>query len=537
MSSLIKVITPICDVKADLPVSQVVISGALQVTDTINTAQSFQLTPSVPISALWTINPPSNQTLINRQIFVRSYLQFDFDVAPQIGTNDALASLPFNNLIDVATVTINGEATSENISDKLQAFMCYGNDANDRKNSLSLSAAMPDSYQAYSDWSVYGTAKSPLAFYGENSSEPTRGGFPYTQISPTRYQFEVVEPLFLSPLCQFGEQQEGMCNVNQLSVNLRFKSNTSRAWSHSSLGNAMTSAVCTFYQAPELLIQYSTPAMLERLPLVQSLPYVKSNEYVKAVPTLTAGSSTTVISDTIRLSQVPRSIYLFCRRSDATTTFLTPQSFLKINNISVSWGNQSSLFAQTTSQGLYNMSAQNGLNYDYSGWNKYRGGVVRIDLCKDLGLLDSESVGVQGSYNIQVQMSVTNTSAANYDAQFYMCVLNTGIFSIGQNSARASLGNLTPQLVLQAKEQEGMDYHEFRRLQGGSFWSSLKNIVGKVARGVSDVAGYVKYIPGPIGEIASTIGSVAGPLASGLGAGYVGGRMVGGSRLVGGRRK
>ena len=547
MTSLIKVVSPICDLKADELQSQIVLSGALQVTDTVNTFQSYQLSPSLPISALITINPPSNQTIINRRILIRSYIQFDFSAPVQIGTNDSLACLPFNNMIDVATLTINGESTSENISDKLSALMCFGNTPEDRNKTLSLTASMPDQYQSYSDWSVYGTNRSPLAYYGEVGYETPRGGFPFVQVSPTRYQFEIVEPLFLSPLDPFGTVKEGMTNVNQLSINLRFKADCSRAWSHSSLGNLMTGVTVTFYRPPEALVQYSTPAMLERLPLVQNLPYVKANEYVKSMPILASNAVTTITSDTIRLSQIPKAIYLFCRRSDATTDFTTPQSFLSIENISVNWANQSSLFSQTTKQGLFEMASNHGYNVPYAGWAKHRGSVVKIVPCIDLGTLDSESVGVQGSYNLQVQLTARNTSSSNFEAQFYICVVNEGLFSIGQNSARSSLGNLTPAMVLSAKEEKDpspLSYEDYVNMSGGSFWSSLKRVVGKVARAVNTVAKPLSgVLPPQYGSIAQGVGNVSGALADALGAGaYVGaGTRVGGampsSRLVGGRKK
>lgn len=536
---LVKIQTPLTDLKADSPLSSVVLQGGLQVTSTVNTAQSFQLSPSPPISALWTINPPSNQTIINRRIMVRSYLQFDFvGGAPSIGTNDASACLPFASICDVVTLTINGESTSENVSDKLQALMCYGCTREDRIGTLSKSPCFPDSYQSYSDWSIYGTGRSPLAFFGENSSESPRGGFVYTQISPTRYQIEVCEPLWLSPLDQFGREKEGMVNVNQLSVNIRFKSDTSRAWSHSSLGNPITSVTTSFYRAPELILEFVTPNLLDKLPLVQNLNYVKSQEYVKTVPSLSAGQSTSVISDTIRLSQIPKAIYVFCRHSDATTDFTTPQSFLAITNLSVNWCNQSSLFAQMTQQGLFEMSVCNGLTLDYPSFTKYRGSVLCIKPAKDIGLLDSEAPSTQGSYNIQIQLGVKNTSSGNFDAQFYMCVVNEGVFSIGQNSARSSLGVLTPELVLSARPMEGVDYNTYLDMNGGSsFWSNLKKIVGRVARTVSSVAKPLSSVlPAQYGAISSGVGNVADALATSLGAGnYVGGMSS--SRLIGGRRR
>jgi hypothetical protein len=538
MSSLIKVVTPVCDIKPTELQDHVVLSGPLLVTDTINVAQSFQLSPASPVSCLFTVNPPSNQTIINRYIRVRSYLEFTATGgAFQLTTNDAVSQFPFSQLVDVLTLTINGESVSENVSDKLSALLCYGNTAQDRVKSWSTSAPMGDSYQSYQDWasSYGGSARNPLAAYGENAAEISRGGFEYQVVSPTVVRVVVTEPLWISPLFQgIGDMQEGMCNVNQLSFNFRFKSDSSRAWSHSNLGNAITAVTCKFYQAPELLVQYQTPALLDRLPAVQQLSYAKCNEYLRQVPTLAAGGSTTVFSDSIRLSQIPRSVYLFCRHSESQSTFEYPNSFLSIENIQVNWCNQSALFSGSTKQDLYEMSVRNGLNLSYPEFSKYRGSVVCIDLGKDLGLLDSESPSVQGSYTLQVQMTVKNQAASDFASTFYMVVVNSGTFSISQNSARASLGNLSPQMVLSAKEMDGMSYADYRELRGGSFWSSLKTLVGKAGRWASKLApGLATALP-QYAPIISGVGNLGSAVADATGQG----RLVGGSasRLIGGRR-
>lgn len=537
MSNLIKVVAPVVDVKANEAQDSVVLSGATLVTQTLHTAQSYQLTPALPVSALWTINPPSNQIIVNRYIRVRAYLEFTSDSgAFQLGTNDGTAQFPFSQLCDVATLTINGESLSENVSDKLSALLCYGNTAEDRCKSWSSTPAQPDQYQRYSDWATYGSARNPLASFGENSNEPSRGAFEYEVVSPTVVRVVVVEPIWVSPLFQgLGHMQEGMCNVNQLSFNLRFKADTSRAWSHSSLGNAITNVTCKFYQAPELLVEYHTPAMLDRLPEVQTLSYNKCEEYLRAVPTLSAGASTTVLSDSIRLSQIPRSLYLFVRHAESETNFQFPQSFLTIDNLQLNWSNQTSLFSGATKQDLYEMSVRNGLNVSYPEFSKYRGSVLCIDFGKDLGLLDSEAPGTQGSWTLSTQLTVRNTSGANFTGMFYMVVVKQGTVSISQNACRASTGNFSPQMVLMAKEQPGMSYEDYRSLRGGSFWSSFKSTIGKIGRWASRLAPAISMALPQYAPAIQMAGKLGDTVANMTGEGY--GRIVGGGRLVGGRRK
>jgi hypothetical protein len=105
-------------------------------------------------------------------------------------------------------------------------------------------------------------------------------------------------------------------------------------------------------RAPEILTTFITPDLTQQLPALQVLPYSKTQEYVRAMPTLTAGSSTTVVTDSIRLSQVPRRVYLFARHQRALADQNTSDSFCSIDNLSILWNNQSGLLASASAQDL-----------------------------------------------------------------------------------------------------------------------------------------------------------------------------------------
>jgi hypothetical protein len=298
------------------------------------------------------------------------------------------------------------------------------------------------------------------------------------------------------------------------------------------------------YQAPEILTTFITPDLTQPIPQLQVLPYHKSQDYIKAVAPLNDGVSTRVISDSIKLSQIPRKLYLFCRHQRSTATQDTSDSFLRIDGLSVLWNNQSGLFSSATEQDLFEISKRNGLNVSYPAWRKYRGGVFCLEFGKDVGLLDNEAPGCQGQYTIQIQMDVTNVSGAVFTPEFYQVFLMEGTFSLAENMGRASLGNLTQQAVLASKEAPEMDYHLYQDLQGGSFWSSLKNFVNKISRGVQKGVGFAeKFAPAvvgafpelaPIATALPAIRGVAGAVRSATGGRLSGGRLSGG-RLSGGR--
>ena len=513
-------------VRSDLEKNHVVLKGASRVTHTVNTADSYQLSVA-PVNAQWSITPPSNQTIVDRFIRVRYYLEITATGGNFVPySRDALRQFPVSSIIDVTSVSINGEVVSDNTRRKLHAMLTYGNTADDRAKSWSTTTCMPDTYQKYADWAAPagGSGRNPLSAYGENPNEPPRGGFEYESSSATVIRVIVTEPLFISPMYQgLGHQEEGFVNVNDLNVNLRFSSDVGRAWSHDST-TAMTSVATTFYQAPELLVTYLTPDMTQPIPELQLLPYQKSNEYVRTMSSMPAGASATVFSDTIRLSQIPRKLYLWAKRKENVENFTTSDSFPSIERVSVSWGNQSSLLASATKQDLFEISRRNGCNLDYPSWSKKRGSVLCLSMGTDIGLSDSEAPGVQGSYNIQVEITFKNNDTAAFDGEFILCACNEGVFSLGPNVARASLGNLTPQQVLQANEPGNVEVHHaaYADIEGGSFWSSLKNIVHKVASVATPI----------LGAVAPEFAPLAQGIASATGSGYSGGRK--GGRLSGG---
>jgi hypothetical protein len=531
----IKVIEPRCNVKADVEKNHGVLMGAMRVNQQVNPADSWGSPGTQPVQALWTINPPSTQTIVDRNMKIRAYFEITTDQDLQLGTNDALRQFALSSLCDVLSVQINGENISDNCSDKLHAMLCYGNNADDRNSQASTTTTMPDNYKRYSDWGLYGSAKNPLSAYGENSTEDARGGFPVQVISARVFRVVLTENILLSPfLAPFSRQDEGFVNINQINISYRWKSNLSQILSHSSLGNAITTVSVSMYQAPEILTTYLTPDLTQAIPQLQVLPYYNSQDYIKNIGTLTSGQGTRVISDSIRLSQIPRKLYLFCRHQRSTSTQNTADSFLKITGLSVLWNNQSGLFSGATEQDLFEISKRNGLNLTYPQWSKYRGGVMCIEFGKDIGLLDNEAPGCQGQYTMQIQLDVVNDSGESAAWEFYQVFMMEGTFSISENFARASLGNLNNQMVLQTKMGgREVDYHHYVSLTGGSFWSGLKSFVNKIATGVGSVA---KFIAPAISAIAPEFSPIVAGV-SGLSSAVknaTGGRLAGGM-LAGGR--
>ena len=482
--SFVSILEPRMAVVPESESLHVISGGSQRLTTQVITSDSSQVNAPL-VSAIWSINPPSNQTVIDRFIKVRAYVEVkctggDFEIA----SNDCMRQFPLNSLIDVTSIRINGESVSDNSGDILHAQLCYHNEPEDRKKSWSTTAAQPDQYQALEDYLVLGTSRNVAANYGENSLEPTRGGFQVEVVDPQTLRFIVTEPLFISPMYQgSGKQVEGFVNVNELNINLRFKSMTERFMTLAprlAPGVNITSCSAQFYRQPEVLINYLTPDNLQMLPDTQTLGYTKPQSYLRQLsPDFAVGETRSVTSDSIRLSQIPSKIMLFARRQEAASTFDKPDSFLKIKGVSVDFNNESGLLAGATEQDLFEISRRNGCNLSYPQFTQYRGGVLVLEMGKDIGLVDSLAPGVQGSFTIRVTVTFENVSGDTYPASYYMVLYNVGAFSISQNSARSSLGNLSQSMVLSAHSGMSMPHHEREMLHGGSLLGSLSTIIPK----------------------------------------------------------
>lgn len=471
------------DISPEQDSLHVIHSGAQRLTISRASADSFQLNSPL-VECTWSINPPSNQTCVDRFFRVKYYVEVkatgaDFEPV----SNDCMRQMPLNSLIDVTSLKINGEQVSDATGSILHAQLCYHNEADDRKKSWSTSASQPDQYQALEDYYVLGTNRNVACNFGENAYEPSRGSYTYEVVDAQTLRFEIVEPIFISPLYQgLGRQVEGLVNVNEIILNLRFKADSQRFMTITpriAPAPNITSVTTTFYRAPELILSYLTPQMFDGIPAVQTLSYVKPQSYIKQEATpLVAGETRTLITDSIRLSQVPQRIMLFCRRTEATSTFDKPDSFLAIKSLRVQWNNEDSLLSSATQSDLYEISRRNGLNMSWVEFSKHRGSVVMLEMGKDIGLPQGLTAGVQGSFTLSCQVEFENVSSGDYLPSFYMTLYNIGSFSISQNSARVSLGNLSPSMVLVAqKEGHQVPEHHHDVNVGGSLLSKLSSMI------------------------------------------------------------
>jgi hypothetical protein len=363
---------------------------------------------------------------------------------------------------------------------------------------------MPDGYQEYSDGALYGSAKDPLQPSGAIEIDSGRSMVP----DPSRtndgqnLHYIVTEPLFISPLEQgIGREAEGFVHVDSLNLTMRFRPDWARFMSLKST-SAATNLQVSFYKAPEMHLNYLSVDREMKLPAIQTLPYAKHLSYVQSgQQPVAAGATQTVVLDAVRLSSIPKTLFLFGAHDRSTRDEKTSDAFLAIDRVDVTFENRSGLLGTATPEDLYQISVSNGCNLTWQQFTRHRGSVVALQFGKDLGLDDGLAPGVRGNYSIQVTVTFRNPGANAFSFEAWQSYQMIGTVELAKGSGRATIGNLMAAEVIQS-HQHDMTYYDVypSMLYGGSFWSSLKHIVSGAVKGVGKAAKFVGTSVLPIAE-------------------------------------
>ncbi len=530
----------------------------------------------------FSFQPPSTKTITDRRMLLKMRVKIDVvgggnDKYLELGITSGLRQCPLASIMNSVDVRVNGGSFSDNISRRIHAMLRYNNSEFSRSKYLSKTASMPDQFQNYRDWETKGSNRNPLASYGEVGYESSRGAVVLVASTKTpggteydgkkiSVTYEITEPIFISPLLTGLEHQDaGLVNVNQIDVVIQWTSNKlSRVLSHyAEGGNTLTGKNetdfnVTFPTTPEMLTTFITPQSQYMLPSLQVLPYSKYNDYVTDKVTVLAGAQFTIETPTIKLNQIPKHVMFFVKRSRTTENANTTDTYAEIENINLLWNNESSLLSTTTSEGLYDISLDNGCNMTYPQFKQYCGGVVVLSFPNNINLPSGLTAGVLGQYTLRAEIRCRNQQIktsdvydpdADIEFEGFMSVMLEGSTEISENSLSSQLGNILVEEVLHAEMNAPQVHHTHNSVSGGgfgSFFSKVKHFVNKVSRGVGKAAQFVgKNIAPVISAINPEIGAVVGTVAKTVGdvsnvarkaTGGARGRRIRGGAAAGGAR-
>ena len=457
--------------------------------------------------------PPSPNISISREILVHNYFQLTFTGTAGTlnggtvlypGLYDAPRAMPFAQVTSNIQVNINNAAVSMNTYQVINAFMKANITDDEVRRDFSLAPDMLDTYQNYDDpyTQSYGISNDPLQAYGQNSYFNTRGAFPINVISnpvvgpgnagTAVVQFESTEPLILSPFLNGNDNNVAFIGVQSLTVQFNLL-NMARVWSHSAgAGNAGTISRIdvTFFQAPELLLNFITPSPLQDIPLNNVYSYNTVDIYPQDLLTNVAPNGTlTINSQNIQLNYIPRRILVFVRRSEATSDFTTTDTFFKINNVSINFDNISGVLSGANSQQLYELSKNSGLDQTWTEWSKFIGSVLILDIGRAIMLNDAtEAPSLTVTKQFQIQVNVTNLNQTDtISPSLYIVTIADGLISVGGNAAILQNTILSREDILDAGNNtlESHAWEKSTNWFGGKLVESTQTLIHKVKGGAS----------------------------------------------------
>lgn len=529
---------PRIDINPPGDLSHVVYQGAARIT-------SYTQTGTVnDTECQFNFQPPSSKIITDR----RMMLKVTFTVSDVTGTNDffnfaaagsAMRQAPLASIMDNLEVRINGGSTNSKISDRIHAMLRYGNIADDRNKYFSKTACMPDAFQEYGDAGAEpgGSGRDPLATFGVNSSQQTRAGFPFVtsvgSLAATKSAtFTVTEPLFLSPmLTGFEHQDQGLVNVSNININIKWASDLKRIMSvrKDAAINDITGFKVSITKA-DLLTTFMTPPNTMPIPSLQIIPHTVYNRHIKQAPTLASNASVDVVSETVKLNQIPKHLLVYAKMTNPL--FTDTDAFARINKIDILWNNENSIMTTTTTEGLYDIAVSNGCNLMFAEWSKYVGSCLLLQFGKDIGLPSGLAPGTLGQFVYQATVNITNLSSVAKDFTLYTFEILEGTLEISENAIASNLGLLTYHDVVDATFNAPSVHHLDSEVTGGSFWSSMKHIINKVSRGFQKGAQFADKLTPLISKFNPEVGAAVGAISQGAGTlGSIGRAATGGGRM------
>jgi hypothetical protein len=306
----------------------------------------------------------------------------------------------------------------------------------------------------------------------------------------------VTEPLFLSPFANSENDKAGFLGLNNLVLNINIDNSCRRLWSSST--GWITNIQLNSFTNSRLLMNFLSlqPEQYSKISAKNVLPYLDMPRFLWQVGTIQPIPVGTIITPTyqgtrvtfnnIQLNQIPDLMIICCRQQMSTQNWNNSSYFLNINGISINFNNQSGILSSANSTQLFLMSQKNGSSQTFTEWigqgmssnsatgvgnlNSTIGSLLILNPSIDFSLLSMYSASSSGQYNLQFDLSVTNQSLQDVEAEICLiCVNSSGMFITENGTSSTQTGILTKEIVLNTKSQSGnMDTNLYQRIIGGS---------------------------------------------------------------------
>ena len=482
----------------------------------------------------WNFNSQSENVIISRNIYARVQFLMTFTGVAPIGAkllnseSDAPRCLPLASITNSLKVTINGSSIETQYADALNGMLRYNLTDHCKETDLSMSPSCQDKYQRYIDG--VGSVRNPLSNYQNSGKDTGRGAFSFDAITnpasadpavpiTATVLFTVTEPLLISPMkYKASELASGFIGVQNMAVNFNFSAGQlERVWSQSpSAGVTINSAICSIgagtTQPPSLLVNYLTPPLLSQsqIPKQVNYQYYKCETYINDMnTTLASNTSQTFTNNAIQLSTVPKCIYIWASRPNSTKSYLTTDTFFRINSLSLNYLNVSGQFSSMSIQDLYSMCVKNGCNLSWTEWSGRAitigdsvgpglgsidgmvGSCIKIDI-SDLHIPSNVASGMNVNSQLSFSVNVENINQNDtLGVQLSTVLIYDSLMTISNNSMATQVGVISERDVVETRKDRDnyVDYKSAQNIYGGDLFSKLGHFASMGKRGLDAVCG------------------------------------------------
>ena len=375
-------------------------------------------------------------------------------------------------------------------------------------------------------------------------------------------QFTSTEKLVLSPFifANSAEWETGLFGINaiQLVMNLQAPDRVIR--STNANGRSILSCVYngSTFSGSSCLFQFLTPSLDLPLPPKSCVEYMEYPRYLTNLTGFTTapGASEVLQSQTIVLPQIPDMLLIFCRPQSYSTAgdlagTRSADYMFPPQRISINFDNFSGLLSSHQQVQLYQMAVHNGLEMSYEEFiglaklGRYGanvqsvGGFLVLKPGTDITLQSGQAPGIAGSYTLQYQLTVQNTTDATVASyQIVTVAVNSGFFESQSGSSRVVKSVLSEADIISAPVASAGTAEGMRRLVGHGFLSNLGSAYSKAkdlyTASKPLISGAVSMLPesGKLGSVKGALKAVGYGNASGGGGGMSGGRRGLSARLM-----
>lgn len=492
-----------------------------------------------------TINIPSMQSVVDREIFIEVPMTFTFQqtaVAPATPLNsyfDALRANPLSSIIQTMNLTIGQSAnTTVPLSDVVQPISKV-NVWPLRNQQASLVPCAQDTHAAQVVGGVVQyvgaqSANSPFALYSDNSYKLQRGASLMNVTNNVNggvctVQCVLREAVKLSPLSWSGHDDHGLVGISQMLLNITFMPNLAFAWSHADNGQVTAwQVLSTTLGQMNCYVKFLTPKTLTSIPRSVFYNYYTVNRqlttYQQVIP---ANTVATFVSQNMILTAIPDTILVCARPARSLVTAASgagsgpayvPDAYLGACNanyfgnpngqgiLNVTWNAQSNVFAEFSCGDIFTMCKKNGYVGEFPEWsgvvglqgpnfgtNPYAGsGSVIVIKSTNLPLNDGDAAGKLQNTNLNISFNAYNNTGSDIPANSYelCCIfIYAGAMEISNGEVYTSFAPLTTKDILDAEKAPRVPMRHLEMQFGGSWLSS---IASGLKKGFAYVAPHVK---------------------------------------------